>query len=56
MPVTSNAENDVVFAEADGSVSLHYHRAADKLTCTVHHIRNGRGSDEVFTLTKAPRD
>lgn len=52
MPLISSAENDVVFTEADGSVSLHYHRAGDKLTCTVHHVKNGKGSDETFTLTK----
>ncbi len=54
MPLISSAENDVVFAEADGSVSLHYHRVNDMLTCTVHHVRNGKSSDETFTLTRVP--
>ena len=53
MPLTAHAENDAVFAEADGSVSLHYHRMGDTLTCTVHHVRDGKSSDEVFKLTKA---
>ena len=52
MPLVSSAENDVVFTEADGSVSLHYHREGIKLTCTAHHVKNGKGSDETFTLTK----
>jgi hypothetical protein len=54
MPLISSAENDAVFAEADGSVSLHYHRTGTKLTCIVHHLKNGKGSDETFTLTRAP--
>lgn len=36
MPLVSNAEDDAVFAEADGSVSLHYKRMGNALTCTVH--------------------
>jgi hypothetical protein len=52
MPLISSAEDDAVFAEADGSVSLHYHRVGDMLTCTVHHVRNGKVSDEIFALTK----
>jgi hypothetical protein len=52
MPLIANAENDAVFAEQDGSVSLHYHRLDNVLTCTVHHVRNGKSSDETFTLTK----
>lgn len=52
MPLVSSAEDDVVFAETDGSVSLHYHRKGDLLTCTVHHVRNGQGSDETFALTR----
>lgn len=54
MPLISSAENDAVFAETDGSVSLHYRRTGNTLTCTVHHVKNGKGSDETFTLTKAP--
>jgi hypothetical protein len=54
MPLISSSENDAVFAEADGSVSLHYRRTGNTLTCTVHHVRNGKGSDETFTLTRAP--
>jgi hypothetical protein len=53
MPLIANSEDDAVFAEADGSVSLHYHRVGDVLSCTVHHVRNGKGSDEIFTLTRA---
>jgi hypothetical protein len=53
LPVTSTAENDAVFAQADGGVSLHYHLVGKKLTCTVHHVRNGKGSDETFTLLRA---
>ncbi len=56
MPLISSSDGDAVFADADGSVSLHYQRAGDKLTCTVHHVRNGKGSDEVFTFTRAPGD
>ncbi len=54
MPLISSAENDALFAEQDGSVSLHYHRTADTLTCVVHHVKNGKPSDESFRLTKAP--
>ena len=54
MPLISTSQDDAVFAEPDGSVSLHYHRAGNLLTCTVHHVRNGVGSDETFKLTKAP--
>jgi hypothetical protein len=54
MPLISSAEGDAVFAEVDRSVSLHYHRTGDLLTCTVHHVRNGKGSDETFRLTRAP--
>jgi Domain of unknown function (DUF6265) len=53
MPLIASSANDATFAEADGSVSLHYHRAGETLTCTVHHVRDGKGSDEVFTLTRA---
>jgi hypothetical protein len=53
MPLVSSSQNDVVFAEADGSVSLHYHRVGETLTCTVHHVKNGKGSDEVFSMTRA---
>ena len=53
MPLVSSSENDAVFAEADGSVSLHYWRVGDTLTCTVHHVKSGKGSDEVFTLKRA---
>jgi Domain of unknown function (DUF6265) len=56
MPLISTAESDAVFAEADGSVSLHYHLVGKKLTCTVHHVRNGKGTDETFTLMRAPGD
>ena len=54
MPLVSNAEDDAVFAEGDGSVSLHYHRTGAILTCVVHHVQNGKSSDETFTLTKTP--
>jgi hypothetical protein len=54
MPLISSSEGDAVFAEADGSVSLHYQRKGAVLTCTVHHVRDGKGSDEVFTLTRVP--
>jgi hypothetical protein len=53
MPLISSAENDAVFAETDGSVSLHYHLAGKELTCTVHHVKNGKASDETFTLSHA---
>jgi hypothetical protein len=53
MPLISSSPDDALFAEADGSVSLHYHRVGDMLTCTVHHVRNGKASDETFTLTRA---
>ena len=49
MPLISTAESEAVFAEADGSVSLHYHLAGKKLTCTVHHMKDGKSSDETFT-------
>lgn len=52
MPLVSVSANDVVFTEAGGSVSLHYHRAGNTLTCTVHHVKNGKASDETFTLTR----
>jgi hypothetical protein len=54
MPLISTSEGDAIFAEKDGSVSLHYHRRGDELTCTVHHVRDGKGSDEIFVLTRAP--
>jgi hypothetical protein len=54
MPLISSSADDAAFAEADGSVSLHYHRTANTLTCTVHHVKNGKASDEIFTLTRAP--
>ena len=54
MPLVSKAEGDALFVEEDGSVSLHYHRIGDRLTCTVHHVRNGKSSDETFTLTRVP--
>ena len=54
MPLLSNAEDDAVFAAADGSVSLHYHRTGDTLTCIVHHVRDGKASDETFDLTRVP--
>ena len=53
MPLISTAESEAVFAEADGSVSLHYHLAGKKLTCTVHHMKDGKSSDETFTLMRA---
>jgi hypothetical protein len=53
MPLVSASENDAVFAEPDGSVSLHYHRTADALTCVVHHRKNGETSDEIFKMSKA---
>jgi Domain of unknown function (DUF6265) len=56
MPLISTAESDAVFAEADGSVSLHYHLVGKKLTCTVHHVKNSKSTDETFTLMRAPRD
>ncbi len=56
MLLIAAAENDAVFAEADGSVSLHYHLAGKRLTCTVHHVQNGKGSDEIFTLLRTPPD
>ena len=54
MPLTSSATDDAVFTEPDGSVSLHYHRAGETLTCVVHHVRNGKSSDETFTLKRLP--
>jgi hypothetical protein len=54
MPLTSISPDDAVFAEPDGSVSLHYHRSGDRLTCVVHHVRNGQASDETFALTRVP--
>lgn len=53
MRLVSTSENDATFAETDGSVSLHYHRSGDTLTCTVHHARQGRSSDEKFILSRA---
>jgi hypothetical protein len=55
LPLVSSAPDDAVFAEADGSVSLHYRRMGDMLTCTVHHVRDGKGSDETFALKRAPQ-
>jgi hypothetical protein len=52
MPHISAAENDAIFAEPDGRVSLHYHRAGKQLTCIVHHVKNGKSSDEKFTLMR----
>ena len=52
LPLTSVSDGDAVFAEANGSVSLHYQRAGNVLTCTVHHVRDGKGSDEIFRLTR----
>lgn len=54
MPVVSSSKDDVVFAEPDGSVSLHYHRAGATLTCIVHHVKNGKADDETFTLVRTP--
>lgn len=56
MPLISTSASDAVFAEADGSVSLHYHVMGKELTCIVHHVRNGVGSDETFKLVRAPGD
>jgi len=56
MPLMTVEENDAVFAASDGSVSLHYHRAGNRLTCIVHHVQNGKSSEEAFTLEKAPLD
>jgi len=53
LPLTSSAENGAVFTQADGGVSLHYHLVGKRLTCTVHHVRNGKESDETFTLLRA---
>ena len=53
MPLTSVTEDDAVFTEPDGGVSLHYHRAADTLICVVHHVKNGKTSDEIFKMTRA---
>jgi hypothetical protein len=55
MPLVSSAKDDAIFAETDGSVSLHYHRSGETLRCTVHHVKDGKPSDEVFVLTRAPR-
>jgi hypothetical protein len=52
MPLTSSDLNDATFAELDGSVSLHYHRTGDTLSCTVHHVKNGKSSDESFNLKR----
>jgi hypothetical protein len=54
MPVVSSSDKDVVFAEPDGSVSLHYHRAGETLTCIVHHVKDGKSSDDTFTLQRNP--
>lgn len=54
MSLISNSEDDAVFAAADSSVSLHYHRTGDTLTCIVHHVRDGKNSDETFDLTRVP--
>ena len=54
MPLVSIADNDAVFTQADGSVSLRYHLAANKLTCVVHHVHNGEAKDESFVLTREP--
>jgi hypothetical protein len=35
MPLISSVEDDAVFAEDDGSVSLHYHRVDKMLTFAV---------------------
>jgi len=51
MPLISYSGDDAVFAEADGSVAT---LSSYVLTCTVHHVREGKGSDETFSLTKAP--
>jgi hypothetical protein len=39
IPLMSNGEGDAVFAEQDGSLSLHYHRPGNMLSCTVHHVK-----------------
>lgn len=52
MTLISNSEDDAVFAAADGNVSLHYHRTGDTLSCVVHHLRDGKGGDESFDLTR----
>lgn len=54
LPLVTSAENDAVFAEASGMVSLHYHRTGNKLSCTVHHVQDGKQSDETFALTRVP--
>ena len=50
----AESDYEIRFLKADGSVSLHYHLVGKKLTCTVHHVRNGKGTDETFTLMRAP--
>lgn len=52
MPLRKASANEVLFEEEDGSVTLHYQRAGDTLTCTVRHARTGK--DEVFHFHRQP--
>jgi hypothetical protein len=52
MPLISSGPDDAIFAETDGSVSLHYHRKGQTLTCLVHHLQDGHSKDETFTMRR----
>lgn len=44
MPLVSAAKSDAVFAEADGAVSLHYHRVGEKTHLHRSPGKNGKAN------------
>jgi hypothetical protein len=53
LPVRELDRTHVVFANEDGTLSLRYERKGVELKATLHRIKEGKSSDEVFVLHRA---
>ena len=53
LELSVNGPQDVLFARADGSLSLRYQRNGDELVSTLHRVKDGQPKEDVFRLHRS---
>jgi hypothetical protein len=53
LDLSVDGQQDVLFAKADGSLSLRYRRNGDELVSTLRRVKDGRTKEDVFRLHRS---
>lgn len=53
LELSVNGPQDVLFARADGSLSLRYQRNGDELVSTLRRVKDGKTEEDVFHLHRS---